>query len=558
MKLPNLNLLLQKVSFIVRRFGLADRWLLLAVVLGFALGAQGLGWGKYDCLNPDSMAFRSLFTKDRPPMHPGEFLKPPLYTYVNHFVARLPATALSAPFYFLGKSVQSETYFRIRLLLGRLLNLALFAGLVVMVYWLVCRHVGVLSARMAAWLFATSAGMVPFQIFLTTDLALLFMMTLSFVFACKIVETPSMRISVLAGLLAGLATATKYNGLAVAAALPLAHLLTGSGNRILQALRRPSAWACGAAVPVGFLIGNPYALLDWPKFHSDFFYNYTITPVYGGQTATNGYAVFFQAYPEIFGWPTLVLLALGVAASFLVVLGPVQLRPGGARALWILAAAVVAIYTWKIGAFPRIKTRFVLPMAPFILVLASVGFPALLRWRVPVLGAVSLAVLYNLICGWWTGEIFRRDPRMDVISIVKSDFERGTLIEMSKSIPPVGLMAGKDFRTIRMPSGIGRAALFDEMFSDNEEMQKLKGHWKPKHGPEWFTAERRRVRNPGAIIWSSNDVEKVVTPEFEALLRPESSYRVVFDRRSPERPWWVYPRDPDFVINRTVAWLKRE
>lgn len=545
---------LRRLLSLAKRAGLGDRWLLAALVLGVALGAQGIGWGRYDCLNADAMAFRSLFAKDRPPMHPGEFLKPPFYTYVNHFVARLPATALSAPFFFAGKPVQSDAYFRIRLILGRLLNLAIFAGLVTMVFWTARRYLGAPSARLAAALLATSAGLVPFQIYLTTDLALLFMMMASFVFACRIVRTPTMGISVAAGLLAGLAAATKYNGLAVAAALPIAHLLAGSGNRILAAWRRPAAWACGAAVPAGFLIGNPYAVLDWPKFSSDFFYNYTTTPVYSGQTTGHGYAAFFQAYPEIFGWPALAILLAGLLASVLVLASRDQRRLDGAWALWLLAVAVVALYTWQIGSFPRMKTRFVLPMAPFILLLAAIGFPILLRFRRSVLALLAVTIAYNVVCGWWIGELFRNDPRMVMLPLIEERITGSPNVEISKSIPPIALIPGRKIRAVRMPAGIGRAEIFDGIFAENEEMQKLKGRWKPRAGAEWFTSESRAKRNPDWIIWCTKDLEKVVAADYEALFDPSSGYAVAFDATSPALPWWAYPQEPDFLINRTTIW----
>ena len=175
----------RKIIQITDRLGLRDKWLLLAVVLGFALGVQGLGWGRYDCLNVDAMAFRNIFSKSRPPMHPGEFLKPPFYTYVNHFAARLPATAISASAFWMGQKERNEFYFLLRLFLARSLNLALFAGAVALIFAVVRKYFDLAAARVSALLFATSAGFVPYQIFLTTDLALVFMMLTSFACACE-------------------------------------------------------------------------------------------------------------------------------------------------------------------------------------------------------------------------------------------------------------------------------------------------------------------------------------------------------------------------------------
>jgi len=553
-KLPNLNLLIHRFSALVRRFGLADRWLLLAIVLGFALGAQGFGWGRYDCLNVDAMAFRNVFSKDRPLMHPGEFLKPPFYTYANHFLARVPAMAISGMAFWNDKKEHADLYFRLRLLLARSLNLVLFAATVIMVFGVVRMYFDATSARMTALLFATSAGFVCYQIFLTTDLALVFMMMTSFVCSCAIARRPTMGLSIAAGLLAGLATATKYNGLAVAVALPVAHLMASRGNPLLACLRRPAAWICGLSVPVGFLIGNPYALLDWPKFRSDFFYNYTTTPVYGGQTEGTGYVSFFQTFPEILGWPALIIVICGILAGVIGLV--IRAGRGDAWKLSLLALAVFALYTWKIGEFPRMTTRFVLPMTPFLLILAAAGFGILSRAKWIFLPALAVALTYNLACGWWVGELFREDPRMRLIPVVRDQILGKARVEVSKSIPSIALMPGRDIRTIKMPGAIERGAQFDKMFADNEEMQKLSSKWRSKDGTEWFTKESRIRRGTGWIIWSSNDVEKIVSGEYEALFEPASGFEVVFDGASPVRPWWAYPHHPDFIVNRATVWKK--
>lgn len=538
-----------------RELGLVDRWLLAAIAAGLVLGAQGMGWGRYDCLNVDSMAFRTIFSGDRPPGHPGTFLKPPFYTYVNHIAARLPAQAISGAIVWGGGKVRDDLYFRLRLFLGRAVNLAMFAGCTVMIFALCRAFFGSVAARAAALLFATTAGFVVYQVFLTTDLALLFMMLASFCGAAAIVRKPSVGVSVAAGLLAGLAAATKYNGLAVAAALPLAHLLASRGNPLLACLRRPAAWLCGLAVPVGFVLGNPYAVFDWPKFSADFLYNYHTTPVYGGITEGTGYGKFLATFPEIFGWPGTFFLAVGF------LLGLVALarrdRGGDGWKLVLLALAVVALYYWKIGAFPRMQTRFVLPVAPFVVLMAASGFALLFHWRRTASVLLGGVVAYNLVCGWWVGELFRSDPRMALIPVVAAHSEGKTRVEMSKSIPLLHKLAGEDIVKIELPSAIRRGQLFDEIFADREDMQRFRERWQQSDGLEWFQPEARAKRKTDMIVWSENDVELPVRPFFEALLAPDSAYEVVFDAASARRPSWVYPSRPEFVPNRAVVLVKR-
>ncbi|MEI8387781.1 MAG: hypothetical protein WCG76_09280, partial [Verrucomicrobiota bacterium] len=231
-------------------------------------------------------------------------------------------------------------------------------------------------------------------------------------------------------------------------------------------------------------------------------------------------------------------------------------RRNDAWKLWLLALAVFALYTWKIGEFPRMPTRFVLPMAPFFLILAAAGFGILLRAKWVFLPVLAAVIVFNLACGWWVGELFREDPRMRMLDVVRERILGKAVVEVSKSTPSISLMPGRDIRTVKMPGAIERGALFDKMFAENPEMQKLSDKWKSKDGPEWFTKEARAKRGAGWIIWSSNDVEKIVSAEYQALFDPSSGFEVVFDGASPVRPGWAYPHRPDFIVNRATVWKK--
>ena len=532
---------------------LRDGWLAVALILGLVLGAQGFQWGKYDCLNLDRMALRNVAMKKLPFLHPGRFAKPPFYTYLNHFLARVPAETVSRNMLWLEIEQRKQVFLLLRLALARALNLLFFAGAVILVFVLVREAFGLPAARMSALLLATSAGFIPYQVFLTTDMALIFMMLAAFACAAGIVRKPGMGISIAAGLLAGLATATKYNGLVVAASLPVAHLLASRGNPVLACLKRPAAWVCGLCVPLGFLLGNPYAVLDWRTFAGDFLYNYKVTPVYNGATEGHSYAAFFRDFGEIFGWPGTWLIAAGLVAGVVLLAGRNQ-KSG--RQLWILAAAVFLPYAWKIGGFPRIETRFVLPAAPFVLLMASAGFSTLLRAKwltVPVLAAV---LAYNLACGWWVGTMFRADPRMEALELAKTEVGPQEIVEVSRSIPRIQDLPGKKLTVFRMPSGIELSANLSRIFADDEQFQGITDKWLTPEGPDWFTPEARKKRNPGWIFWSSIDLEAVVRNEYEALFKDGSNYQVIFDKTSPQFPWWTYPRYTEFIRNRVTIWKK--
>ncbi len=360
--------------------------------------------------------------------------------------------------------------------------------------------------------------------------------------------------SIAAGLIAGLATATKYNGLAVAIALPLAHLLAcRSGNVFLEFIRRKSSWVCGLCVPLGFLLGNPYALFDWSKFRADFIYNYTVTPVYNGATSGNGYVPFFESFFEIFGFPGTFFL--GIALIFGLVFVLLNLRTTKAWQLWLMAAAVFALYTYKIGAFPRIETRFVLPAAPFLLIMASAGFVIFLKARILSISLLVVILAYNLACCWWTGRLFADDPRNYIPEFAKQKLQNGGIVEWSKSNPKLEALPVK-LQIFQIHTGLERAAMFDKMFADNAEIHSMLKAKEVQATPEWFSVENRKARKTDYIIWSTIDLEKIVKKHYDALFNESSGYRVIYDAHSPKLPDWVYPTRTEFTRNRTTIWEK--
>lgn len=541
-------------TLLINKYGLRDKILILSLVLGFCVGVQGFTWGRYDCLNLDKMAFQSLFDKNRLPFQPARYFKPPFYTYLNHFLARIPAMTVSSLFFWKKSHERYEIFLVVRTWIARALNLVMFASCTTGIFILLREYYNLESARVAALLFATSAGFVPYQIFLTTDLAVIFMMLASFLFAVRILNNPGMGNSIAAGLLAGLATATKYNGLAVAIALPLAHLLAcRSGNPLMEAIKRKSAWVCGACVPLGFLLGNPYTIFDWQKFRADFLYNYTVTPVYNGATSGNGYSRFFESFYEIFGVPGTLFLSLAIVVGLGFVF--LNLKTSKAWQLWIMAGAVFALYTYKIGAFPRIETRFVLPAAPFLLMMASAGFVVLLKARFLSISVLAVILAYNLACCWWTGRLFANDPRNYVTEFAKQKLQYGGIVEWSKSNPKLEALPVK-LTIHQIHTGLERSAMFDKMFADNSEIHAMVKTKEVQVTPEWFSVESRKSRNTDYIIWSTIDLEGIVRHYYEALFDESSGYRVVYDAQSPKQPDWVYPKRTEFTRNRTTIWEK--
>jgi len=521
----------------------SDPALILCLLISFFSGITALNWGRYDCLNPDATAFKSI--KKWPPLHPERFDKPPLHTYINNTLINEPSKWVTGACVFFGadKVDAEKIRWQARAVAARILQAIFMLGCVVFVYMFSRDHFGSTSARVSAFLLATSASFLLNKIFLTADTTLIFWMLASLVASGRILKNGGMKASLLAGAFAGFATATKYNGLAVALAIPLAHMLYRDSRGALGFLKRPAFWAGGFAVPISFLIVNPYCILDYRKFASDFMYNYSVTPIYDGQTTGSGYGDFIAALPEIFGWPLCLLLpVLGICG----LVWSVRKNPGSAIAATALCLAVSGLYFWKIGGFPRIETRFVLPVAPFLLLLAAPGWEFLSKWRVAVIVPALALGLYGLASGYEITRQFTQDPRMFALGWADQNFPARCKVEASTGSPQWKWMVGKKVSVVNFPIGLDRNRRFSESLKDNPWVQDRLKKNLSLNRPEFFTPAELAARNSDFItVDSQNLKDRVAAPFLNELLAGAYGYEVVFQKEAPPLPGWVYPTEPN-------------
>ncbi|MBJ7328099.1 MAG: glycosyltransferase family 39 protein [Chthoniobacterales bacterium] len=527
----------------IHGFASIDKFLLFAVAASLLSGAHGITWGRYGCLNPDELAGRSL--KSSPPLHPGSFDKPPLFSYLNKFLVNEPVRPVAyLVAYTSGNSRNIESVYRqCRTIASRILQAVFYAGTVVLCFLFAREWFGLASARVTALLLGTCSGFVPFKIFLTADMSLVFWMTACLYMSGRIMRDPgSIRVSLLAGACAGFATATKYNGLGIAIVLPLAHFLAPGG--FTGAWRRRSFYLCGLAVPAAFILANPYCLFDWRRFAQDFMYNYTVTPVYGGQTGY-GYGIFMRHIPSLIGQPLSWILP-AVALAGLWPLG----GKGGAdmRRAMVLLMAALLLYFCKIGGFPRIEARFVLPVAPLIFLIACPGWQLLSRRQVILASLVVPLCLYGLASGWYVGNIFAQDARMSGIDWARQNFPPEARVESAGHCPKWQFLEDRKIEVTSFPQGVTRSRIFRENLADNEWVARRLARNIERNDPKFLTPEALSERKPNFITVDSfylSDFD--AAPFMRRLLSGELGYRIVFEQQTPLPPEWVYPQQPDFT-----------
>ena len=358
------------------------------VVAAAALRLSGLGFGlPLTAAHPDeSRVNAEAIAVASGTLRPSFFNYPSLFMYalgaadVAYCAARTASGgAASIADCLAGWRTAWEPFF----LAARLLSAAAGTTTVVLVYLLGARLFDRLTGVAASALLAVAFLHVRDSHFGVTDVAMTMMLVLALLTVVRAHDRAGedgRRVAAfaLAGLVAGLAAATKYNAVLVAAsaAVAIASLWRseqGSGGRHARALRRAAAWS--AALAAGFAAGTPYALAEPGRFWRD----------------ASAEALHLQAGHAInlgIGWTYhfAVTLRHGVTIP--------MLAAGLARAVWMawtrprraaLLLAFPLVYYCVAGRGYTVFARYMVPIVPFVALAAGYLAASLAR-------AVSVAV----------------------------------------------------------------------------------------------------------------------------------------------------------------------
>jgi hypothetical protein len=382
--------------------------------------------------------------------------------------------------------------------------------------------------------------------------------------AYRLASDPSTRNYAIAGFLIGIATATKYNGMAVGIALLAAHLFATKGAGIREMILSRQLGSGLSMALLGFLFGCPTALYEPKKFWDDFIYNYTVTPRYSGQPDRANYLGALGRIPEIVGIPGAILIAGLAIFSCILILRRRSLSDAATRG-FILSSAVFVLYFLKVGTFPRTETRYVLPAIPFLILMIGPALQTLERrkWIVALLLPV---LIYNCFCSYLVGNRFNDDPRLNAQLWLVKNVPPGSVIESSGTCPHWSKLPNFDageinlaqsdravrsaqaITDLRMPHMPGRVELFRKVFPEWVQPLAAEKEGNPDQG--LFTAAALEKRNPDYITIYSLDYKvpgETVRRYYGDLLTGKLPYAIVFDADTPRTPKWIYPTTIDFL-----------
>jgi hypothetical protein len=351
--------------------------LALIIVLAIATRVAGISFGLPNLYHVDEARFAKIsityFTGD---LNPHFFHVPSLHTYA--------VTGLWGAYYLGGKITGKFTSIAhfveafeedatSQVILARFLSVLLSVGTILVVFYLgkimYNPRVGVLASLFLVF----SPVHNKISHYMVPDVPMVFFLMISFLCIWFIYIKGDTKFYILAGLFAGLATATKYGGQMLFLPLFLAHLFYMLENKrsIKEIFFSHKLILSVAFFLGGFLAGCPYSILDFTKFWNDFKWqsqHLLQAGHYGSSKAQPAWLFYLQyGMAENIGKLSQYLVYGGV------LLGLVRRK----RKDLILIVFPLVLFV-LIGSWKSMAARYLLPLTPFLVLIAAFFLDALL------------------------------------------------------------------------------------------------------------------------------------------------------------------------------------
>jgi 4-amino-4-deoxy-L-arabinose transferase-like glycosyltransferase len=337
-------------------------WPLLGLVLAAGLGLrlwgirQGLPYA-YNADEADHFVPRAvgMFTHG---LDPHYFANPPAFTYLLHYLFAIwygGRNGVLSAF-----ALHPADVFT----LARATAAVLGAGALWLTYLAGARLIGRAGGLIAAAIEAVAFLPVYYSHLALNDVPTLAPLTLSLVGTAGVLRKGRARDCVLAAAGLGLACSSKYTaGIVVCALLAAiaARYLNGEPGAARRAVRDIAL--SGAVALLAFLIANPYAVLDYPGFHSGVIHQSTLASEAQGKLgapAHGGLTYYLWSLTWGLGWAP-ALAALGGALT-------VWRREPALG--WLLVPAPLLFLAFM-GLQGRYFGRWLMPIVPILCLLAA-------------------------------------------------------------------------------------------------------------------------------------------------------------------------------------------
>jgi hypothetical protein len=555
---------------------LAPFFLLSILAVSLCLNLYGINWGLPSLWHPDESATIKRFVipmaRNSDP-NPHNFLKPSLYYYFLELVL--------SPYYIYRKFSKHESnsgtvIFESNVtLISRVITAMIGTASIFLLYIIGCNAFNIHTGLLSSLFLAITMGFSTYSHFAYMDIPMIFLILLMVVLYIKYLNTNKIYTLYLACFVGGLSISTKYNS-----ALPVIlviffcyfkNMLKVFQKEIkvaerVKALLPKSLIFSLTFVAIGFFVGTPFSLLDFPKFADGILEQLYISKKgYKGFSIDNALYTNFFYLNQALGTPLFSLSLGGLFLGFILFLK----KPNNKIAILLSIPLIYYSYisTWNISTM-----RYTLPVIPFLSLWAAVVIIWLLentkRFRMLISITTMLVVAYSLVYSYQGVRCFSNDTRVVARNWIRNYVPPGSKIEIhgysaylpefSKEIDvtrihPDFLIPSKDYdkykEELKRNASVQWVLKIFGRTTETEDISIISDHTDNKY---LFSIDSLRKRNPDYIVLSSLFIDRftkngnikstpypTVSLFFNKLLSEEAGYYIikVFEDKTPSSEW---------------------
>ncbi len=350
--------------------------------------------------------------------NPGSFMWPSLYFYIQAFAyGNYCFWALLMGF------LQSLNDLTIRevYLVGRMTTVLFGVGNVLLVYLIGKRMYSKKVGLIASLFLSFSLLHVKYSRLIRPDIPMAFFITLSFFFIYLVYERGKTKDYLLATIFAGFSIATKYTGVILIVPIFLAHLFRGLKEKrsLFYIFFNKKVLIVLLFIAVGFFIAFPYGFLQFPHLlHTIRGWLRGLNKITASQPGEINSWVYYITHSlnHNLGYPLAVFSLIAVIYGILT-----------HRKKDILLLSFPLLYYFIMGSFTRHGDRYILPIFPFLSVIAAMFLVKMIS-RIPFSQnkrnfALAIVAFFLILL-----------PGIKVIRYVKIMTQKGTRIEAKEWI----------------------------------------------------------------------------------------------------------------------------
>jgi Dolichyl-phosphate-mannose-protein mannosyltransferase len=401
-----------------------SRVLLALIVLGSIVAdVAGLDWGLPYQWHTDEKVTQAINVLHSPKWDPDYFINPHLHIYLVAAAFKAASTIYPAehvaqglpeilPMVDLDSNARRLQFLTMRLARG--ISVACGIGTVLLLFSIGRLHWNVETGLLAAAFGAATMGLVNLSHFATPESLLILLMLLALRSFDAIIARDTARDYLESGLWIGLACSTKYTACVLAVPFVAAYV---AGGPVFDRSRLGHVLLAVAVATAAFIAGTPLIFADWKQFLTfGVEYNwYTGAPTGTLLGLRRSYVPYLQLLGNGLGWPLFALAIAGVAACAIQFFRGDRSSPA-ARGVLVHGVWIVAFFGFY-GLSPHHALRFIVPIAPSLVLLAAAGSVAFVRRlttapaRRLATAAIGAVLIYSALYTERADYMFEHDTR---------------------------------------------------------------------------------------------------------------------------------------------------